>query len=72
MEKLLIKVKDSDESAFIKALLKKLRIQFETISENDAPSGKEVKQSVVTGQLAYKNGETDQFMKIDRKDLWKG
>jgi len=70
MEKLLIKAKDGDESSFIKVLLKKLRIQFETMSENDALSDNEVKQSVVNGQLAYKNGETDQFTKIERKDLW--
>jgi hypothetical protein len=71
MEELLIKVKDEKESSFIKDLLKKLKIQFETINENDAPSAKEVRQSVISGQLAYKNGETDQFTKIDRKDLWK-
>jgi hypothetical protein len=71
MEELLIKVKDKKESSFIKDLLKKLKIQFETISDNDTPSGEEVKQSVIDGQLAYKNGETDQFTKINPKDLWK-
>ena len=71
MEELLIKIKDEKESSFIKDLLKKLKIQFETISENDTPSSKEVKQSVIDGQLAYKNGETDQSTEIDRKDLWK-
>jgi hypothetical protein len=71
MEELLIKVKDQKESSFIKDLLKKLKIQFETISDKDALSGEEVKQSVIDGQLAYKNGETDHFTKIDRKDLWK-
>ena len=71
MEELLIKVKDEAESSFIKDLLKKLRIQFETIGENARPSDEEVKQSVINGQLAYKNGETDQFTEIDRKDLWK-
>lgn len=71
MEELLIKVKDEKESSFIKDLLKKLKIQFQTISDNDAPSGEEVKQSVIDGQLAYKNGETDQFTKIERNDLWK-
>ena len=71
MEELLIKVKDQKESFFIKDLLKKLKIQFETVSDNDTPSGEEVKQSVINGQLAYKNGETDQFTKIDRKALWK-
>jgi|GEM_PF-1893076 hypothetical protein len=71
MEELLIRVKDEKESSFIKDLLKKLKIQFETIGENEGPSGKEVKQSVIDGQSAYKNGEIDQFTKIDRKDLWK-
>jgi len=71
MEELLIKVKDEAESSFIKDLLKKLKIQFETVRANDAISGEEIKQSVVNGQLAYKNGETDQFTKIDRKELWK-
>jgi hypothetical protein len=71
MEELLIKVKDEKESSFIKDLLKKLKIQFETISNNDMPSGNEIKQSVIDGQTAYKNGEIGQFTKIDRKDLWK-
>lgn len=71
MEELLIKVKDEKESTFIKDLLKKLRIQFETINENDALSGEEVKKSVIDGQVAYKNGEIEQFTTIDRKDLWK-
>lgn len=69
MEELLIKVKDAEESSFIKDLLKKLSIPFETV--NDAPSGEEVKQSVINGQLAYKNGKLDQFVEIDPKDLWK-
>ena len=71
MEELLIKVKDEKESFFIKDLLKKLKIQFETVSKNGTPSGKEVKQSVIDGQSAYKNGEIGQFTEIDRKDLWK-
>jgi len=71
MEELLIKVKDEKESSFIKALLKKLRIQFETIGDNDVPAGEEIKQSVINGQQAYKNGEKDQFKEIDRSDLWK-
>ncbi|MCO5946309.1 hypothetical protein [Mucilaginibacter flavidus] len=40
-------------------------------ANNQEPSSEEVKQSVIDGQLAYKNGETDQFTEIDRKDLWK-
>jgi hypothetical protein len=71
MEALLIKVKDEQESAFIKDLLKKLKIQFEPVRDNNNVTGEEVKQSVIEGQLAYKNGEADQFAKIDRKDLWK-
>jgi hypothetical protein len=71
MEELLIKVKDKKESTFIKDLLKKLKIEFETLEANNGPTGAEVKQSVLDGQLAYKNGQMDQFKKIDRKDLWK-
>ena len=71
MEELLIKVKDEAESSFVKDLLKKLKIKFETVGENEAVSGEDVKRSVINGQLAYKNGETDQFTKIDRKELWK-
>jgi len=71
MEELLIKVKDEKELSFIKDLLKKLKIHFETINKNGVQLAEEVKQSVVNGQLAYKNGETDQFTAIDRKDLWK-
>ncbi len=52
MKELWIKAKDEKESSFIKDLLKKLRIQFETIGGNDTPSGEEVKQSVINGQLA--------------------
>ena len=61
MEELLIKVKDEKESFFIKDLLDKLRIPFEIVNNNDRPTGEEIKQSVLRGQLAYKNGETDQF-----------
>ena len=71
MEELLIKVKDEKESSFIKILLKKLRIQFEIITEKDFASDRQVKQSVVNAQLAYKNGEAGQFTEIDRKGLWK-
>ncbi|MDB5153585.1 MAG: hypothetical protein JWR54_2336 [Mucilaginibacter sp.] len=71
MEELLIKIKDEEKSSFIKDLLKKLHIQFETIQDSGTPSGDEIKQSVIRGQSAYKNGETDQFVQIDRKDLWK-
>jgi hypothetical protein len=71
MEELLIRVKDEKESSFIKALLKKLRIQFETVNEEVSPSGEEVKQSVLNGQLAYKYGEHDQFTHIRANELWK-
>jgi hypothetical protein len=71
MEELLIKIKDEKESSFIKDLLKKLKIQFETVNENIGPSVEEVKKSVIDGQTAYKNGKMDEFEKIDRKDLWK-
>jgi hypothetical protein len=71
MEDLLIKIKDEEESSFIKDLLKKLHIQFETIQDSSTLSGDEIKQSVIRGQSAYKNGETDQFAQIDRKNLWK-
>ncbi len=71
MEELLIKVKDEEESSFIKDLLSKLKIQFKTVSESGVPSGEEIKQSVIDGQLAYKNGQTEQFKQIERNDLWK-
>jgi hypothetical protein len=71
MEDLLIRIKDEEESSFIKDLLKKLHIQFETIQDSGTLSANEIKQSVIKGQSAYKNGETDQFEQIDRKDLWK-
>lgn len=71
MEELLIKVKDEAESSFVKDLLNKLRIQFETVGSTETVPDEEVKQSVISGQLAYKNGETDQFTTIDRKELRK-
>ena len=71
MEELLIKVKDEKESSFIKDLLKKLKIQFETINETPTPSGEEIKESVISGQIAYKSGKTYDFQKINRKDVWK-
>ena len=71
MEELLIKIKDEKGSSIIKDSLKKLKIHFETINENNAPSGDEVKQSVINGQLAYKSGKADEFSEIDRNDLWK-
>jgi hypothetical protein len=71
MEEILIKVKNEREYIFIKDLLKRLRIQFEMVSKNECPSAKEVKESVIKGQLAYKNGKVDQFKEIDPKDMWK-
>ena len=71
MEELLIKVKNEKESAFIKVLLKKSKIKFETINVDDTPTAEDVKQSVLRGQEAYRNGEFDKFVKIDPKDLWK-
>jgi hypothetical protein len=71
MEELLIRVKNDEESSFIKDLLKKLHIQFETIHDSGIPSGEEIKQSVIKGQSAFKNGRTDLFTQIDRKAIWK-
>ena len=71
MEELLIRVKDEKESSFIKDLLKKLKVKFETVNVDDVPSGEQVKQTVLNGQKAYRNGDLSQFKKIDPKDLWK-
>jgi len=71
MEKFLITVKDRDESSFIKALLKKLKIKFETVNVDEVPSGEHVKQTLLNGQKAYRNGDLNQFKEIDPKDLWK-
>jgi hypothetical protein len=71
MEELVIKVKDEKESSFLKDLLNKLKIKFETVNEDQAPTAEEIKQSVLRGQEAYRKGKSDQFVKIDRKDLWK-
>ncbi|BAU56298.1 hypothetical protein [Mucilaginibacter gotjawali] len=71
MEELVIKVKDEKESSFLKDLLKKLKIKFEAINVDDVPSGEQVKQTVLNGQKAYRNGDLDQFKEINPKDLWK-
>jgi len=71
MEELVIKVRDEKESSFLKDLLKKLKIKFEAINVDDMPSGEQVKQTVLNGQKAYRNGDLDQFKEIDPKDLWK-
>ncbi|HWZ02511.1 MAG TPA: hypothetical protein VNX40_02810 [Mucilaginibacter sp.] len=71
MEELVIKVRDEKESSFLKDLLKKLKIKFEAINVDDVPSGEQVKQTVLNGQKAYRNGDLDQFKEIDPKDLWK-
>lgn len=71
MEELVIKVKDEKESSFLKDLLKKLKIKFVAINVDDVPSGEQVKQTVLNGQKAYRNGDLDQFKEIDTKDLWK-
>ena len=71
MEELVIKVKDEKESSFLRDLLKKLKIKFEAVSVDDVPSGEQVKQTVLNGQKAYRNGDLDQFKEIDPKDLWK-
>ena len=71
MEELVIKVKDEQESSFLKDLLKKLKIKFEAVIVDDVPSGEHVKQTVLNGQKAYRNGDLNQFKEIDPKDLWK-
>ena len=71
MEELLIKIKDEKESSFLKDLLKKLKIKFEAVNVDDVPSGEQVKQTVLNGQKAYRNGDLNQFKEINPKDLWK-
>lgn len=71
MEELLIKLKDEKESFFLKELLEKLKIKFESLSNEDSLNGEKFKQSVINGKEAYKNGDKDQFVKINRKDIWK-
>jgi hypothetical protein len=71
MEELIIKVKDEEESFFVKDLLKKLKIKFETVNVDDVPNGEQVKQAVLNGQKAYRDGDLSQFKEIDPKDLWK-
>jgi hypothetical protein len=71
MEELVIKVKDEKESSFLKDLLKKLKIKFETVNEDKEPTPEEIKQSVLRGQKAYRDGDMSQFKEIDPKDLWK-
>lgn len=71
MEQLIIKVKDEAESSFLKDLLKKLKIQFKSVGEDEIVSDEDVKQSVINGQLAYKSGDSDQFTTIASKDIWK-
>jgi len=71
MKELVIKVKDEKESSFLKDLLKKLKIKFESVNVDDAPGGEHVRQTVLNGQKAYREGEMDEFKEIDPKDLWK-
>lgn len=71
MEELLIKVKNEKDSSFIKTLLEKLGIQFETLHTDGTELNEEVKQSVIAGQTAYQNGDRNQFAEIDRNKLWK-
>jgi hypothetical protein len=71
MEEILIKVKDEKESFFLKELLEKLKIKFESLGNEDNLSGEKFKQSVINGKEAYKNGDMEQFVKINRKDIWK-
>ena len=71
MEELLIKLKDKEESSFIKDLLTKLKIKYVAVGENEDDLNKEVKQSVINGQSAYKDGATENFKKIASGDLWK-
>lgn len=56
MEELLIKLKDEKESSFLKELLEKLKIKFESLSDQDNLYGQKFKESVIKGKEAYKNG----------------
>lgn len=71
MEELLIKLKDEKESFFLKELLEKLKIKFESLNDEENLHGENFKQSVIDGKKAYENGDNSQFVKINRKDVWK-
>ena len=71
MEELLVKLKVEKESFFLKQLLEKLKIKFESLNDKENLYGVKFKQSVINGKETYKNGDADQFVKINRKDIWK-
>jgi hypothetical protein len=49
--------------------LKKLKIKFDSLGNEDNLSGEKFKQSVINGKEAYKNGDMEQFVKMNRKDI---
>jgi len=71
MESITIHPKSKEQIKVFEQMAKALKIPFEKV-ENPAEnlSGEGFKQSVVDGQEAYKRGQLNEFVKINRKKLW--
>lgn len=66
METLIIHPKNQEESTALKAVMKVLKIDFET---DESPYNPEFVQKVLKGVNARKSGKPGQ--KIDAQNLWK-
>ena len=73
METIQIDWKNEKQKSLVMELFKELHIKFRTIAEDREHQlyGEGFKQSILDGKAAYDNGDTSQFVKIKREDLWK-
>ena len=73
MDTIQIDWKNEKQKSLVIELLKEMHIKFRTVAEDREHQlyGEGFKNSILDGKAAYENGETAQFTKINRKDLWK-
>ena len=74
MELLQVEWKDNKQKSLVIQLLKELQIKFRTVLPQNETSelyGLGFKQSILDAKQAYDAGDTTQFVKVKRDELWK-
>jgi len=74
MELMQIKWKNEKQKLLVIELLKELQVNFRTLTTKDKDYelyGEGFKESILNGKTFYDNGDTNQFVKIEKNNLWK-
>jgi len=74
MELMQIKWKNEKQKLLVIELLKELQVNFRTLTTKDKDYelyGEGFKESILNGKTVYDNGDTNQFVKIEKNNLWK-